>query len=156
MNLKAIDSKLEPLRGGSLLFTTKFLEISGTHFIDLGEMKGWVDLGATQLFWTRDLWIGKSSVLTTRPFVKESKNRLIRSLRNCFLFFFFPIQSTKNTGVSLYFERAKINYVFVFLFKMFLEIFKNMGSGSVGLYFELTKEKADRKSILLPPRRASC
>ena len=34
--LKAI----EPLRGGSLLFTTKFPEISGTHFIDLRKMKG--------------------------------------------------------------------------------------------------------------------
>ena len=33
-------SKLEPLRGGSLLFTTKFPEIPGTHFIDLGRMKG--------------------------------------------------------------------------------------------------------------------
>ena len=33
-------SMLEPLRGGSLLFTTKFLEIPGTHFIDLGRMKG--------------------------------------------------------------------------------------------------------------------
>ena len=33
-------SRLEPLRGGSLLFTTKFPEISGTHFIDLGRMKG--------------------------------------------------------------------------------------------------------------------
>ena len=31
-------SRLEPLRGGSLLFTTKFPEISGTHFIDLGRM----------------------------------------------------------------------------------------------------------------------
>ena len=32
-------SRLEPLRGGSLLFTTKFAEIPGTHFIDLGRMK---------------------------------------------------------------------------------------------------------------------
>ena len=31
-------SKLEPLRGSSLLFTTKFPEIPGTHFIDLGRM----------------------------------------------------------------------------------------------------------------------
>ena len=37
-------SRLEPLRGGSSLFTTKFPEISGTHFIDLGRMKGLVDL----------------------------------------------------------------------------------------------------------------
>ena len=33
-------SRLEPLRGGSLLFTTKFPEVHGTHFIDLGRMKG--------------------------------------------------------------------------------------------------------------------
>ena len=32
--------RLEPLRGGSVLFTTKFPEIPGTHFIDLGMMKG--------------------------------------------------------------------------------------------------------------------
>ena len=34
-------SRLEPLRGGSLLFTTKFPEVPGTHFIDL------LDHGAT-------------------------------------------------------------------------------------------------------------
>ena len=28
-------SRLEPLRGGSLLFTTKFPEVPGTHFIEL-------------------------------------------------------------------------------------------------------------------------
>ena len=33
-------SRLEPLRGGSLLSTTKFPEIPGTHFIDLQRMKG--------------------------------------------------------------------------------------------------------------------
>ena len=33
-------SRLEPLRGGSLLFTNKFSEIPGTHFIDLSRMKG--------------------------------------------------------------------------------------------------------------------
>ena len=37
----------EPLRGGSLLFTTNFPEIPGTHLVDLGRMKGCVDLGAT-------------------------------------------------------------------------------------------------------------
>ena len=40
-------SRLEPLRGGSLLFTTKFSEIPCTHFINLGRMKDLVDLGAT-------------------------------------------------------------------------------------------------------------
>ena len=33
-------SKLEPLQAGSLLFTTKFPHIPGTHFTDLGRMKG--------------------------------------------------------------------------------------------------------------------
>ena len=31
-------SRLEPLQGGSLLFTTKFSE-TGTHFINFGRMK---------------------------------------------------------------------------------------------------------------------
>ena len=33
-------SRLKPLRGGSLLFTIQFPEIPGTHFINLGRMKG--------------------------------------------------------------------------------------------------------------------
>ena len=33
-------SRLQPLRGGSLLFTIQFPEIPGTHFINLGMMKG--------------------------------------------------------------------------------------------------------------------
>ena len=37
--------KLEPIRGDSLLFTTKFPEIPGTHFADDGRMK--VNLWAT-------------------------------------------------------------------------------------------------------------
>ena len=30
----------EPLREGSLLFTTKFAKIPGAHLIDLGKIKG--------------------------------------------------------------------------------------------------------------------
>ena len=33
-------SRLEPLRGDSLCFTTKSPEIPDTHFIDFGRMKG--------------------------------------------------------------------------------------------------------------------
>ena len=51
-------SRPQPLWGGSLLFTTKFPEIPGAHFIDLSRMKDWVELGATQWFWARDPWIG--------------------------------------------------------------------------------------------------
>ena len=50
-------SRLERLRGGSLRFTTKFLEIPESHFIDPGRMKCRVDLKATQWFWTRHPWI---------------------------------------------------------------------------------------------------
>ena len=42
--------RLEPLRGGSLLFTTNFPEIPVTDFIDHGRMKGSIDLGATHWF----------------------------------------------------------------------------------------------------------
>ena len=38
---------IEPLRGGSLLFITKFSETSATPFTNLGMMKGSVNLGAT-------------------------------------------------------------------------------------------------------------
>ena len=38
-------SRLKAPRGGSLLFTTKFPEIPGTHFINIRRMKGWVHLG---------------------------------------------------------------------------------------------------------------
>ena len=33
-------SRLEPLRGDTLLFTTKFPEVSDIHFVDLRKMKG--------------------------------------------------------------------------------------------------------------------
>ena len=33
----------EPLRGDILLFTVKFPGVPGTHLIDLGQMKDWVD-----------------------------------------------------------------------------------------------------------------
>ena len=49
----------EPLQGGSLLFITQFRKIPGTHLINLGKMKGWLDLGgATPWFSTQDHWIG--------------------------------------------------------------------------------------------------
>ena len=50
-------SRVEPLRGGSLLFTFKFPEIPGTHSVDHGKMKGGADLEATQWFFTWDPWI---------------------------------------------------------------------------------------------------
>ena len=44
-------SRLDLLRGGSLLSTTKFPEIPGTHFMDLERIKErLVNLGSIQLF----------------------------------------------------------------------------------------------------------
>ena len=43
-------SRLQTLRGGSLLSTIKLLEFPGTHVKDLRRMKGCVNLGATQWF----------------------------------------------------------------------------------------------------------
>ena len=45
-------SRLEPLQGGSLLCTTKFPDVPGTHFINLRRMKDCVDLEVTQWFRT--------------------------------------------------------------------------------------------------------
>ena len=39
-------------------FKSKFPEIPGPHFTDLGRMKGCINLGATVWFWTLDPWIG--------------------------------------------------------------------------------------------------
>ena len=48
----------EPLRGDSLLFTTKSPGAPGTHLIDLRRMKDGVSLGVTQCFSTPEHWIG--------------------------------------------------------------------------------------------------
>ena len=44
----------EPLRRDSLLFTTRSPGLPGTQLVNLRRMKGRVDLGATQRFWTQD------------------------------------------------------------------------------------------------------
>ena len=41
---------IEPLRGHSLLFTTKSPGVPGTHFVNPGRMKGCVDIEGTQWF----------------------------------------------------------------------------------------------------------
>ena len=59
----SIASRLEPLWGGSLLYNTKFQEISGTHFINLDLRRPWIHpmvLNTGLLDW-------ESSTLTTRP-----------------------------------------------------------------------------------------
>ena len=39
---------------GPQLFTTQSSRVSGTHLINLGKMKDWLDLRATLWFWTLD------------------------------------------------------------------------------------------------------
>ena len=75
-------SRLEPLRGGSLLFTTKFPKIPGTLLIDLGRMNGWVDLGGTQWFWTRDPGLGIQHLNHCREQLRSEKVFTITSKWN--------------------------------------------------------------------------
>ena len=46
----------EALPGDSFLFTIQFPRVTCNQLIDLKKMKSWVDLGATQWFWTREFW----------------------------------------------------------------------------------------------------
>ena len=48
----------KPVYEDILLFTTKFPQIPGTNLINLGRMKGWVNLGTTEWFWTHDPELG--------------------------------------------------------------------------------------------------
>ena len=41
-----------------LLFNTRSLGLPGAHLVNLRRKNGWVDFGATQLFYTQDPWIG--------------------------------------------------------------------------------------------------
>ena len=60
-------SKPEPLRRDNLLFTTNSLEIPGTHLVDHGAMKGWVDHGASQSMILKSAPLDwESRALTTR------------------------------------------------------------------------------------------
>ena len=69
-------SRLEPLRGGSLLFTTKFSEIPGTHYQpQKDERLSWpwshpVVLNTGPLDW-------ESSALTTRPLLQYYPQTLL-------------------------------------------------------------------------------
>ena len=70
-------TRLEPLRGGSLLLTTKFPEFPGTRFIDLRRMsRSWshpVVLNTGPPDW-------ESSVLTNRPLINHPKKASKHSL----------------------------------------------------------------------------
>ena len=60
----------EPLRGDSLLFTTQFPGVPGTHLINFRRMKGRVNLVATQWFGTRRPWIGNPAPYPLRHCTK--------------------------------------------------------------------------------------
>ena len=54
---RSTTSSLEPLWGGSFLFTTNFSEIPGTHFINLGSFKGWkVELTFDPMYKSKKNW----------------------------------------------------------------------------------------------------
>ena len=78
-------SRLEPLRGGSRLFTAKFLEISGSYFINIGKMsQSWshpVVSNLGPLDW-------ESSILTTMPFLVLINLEIYKTKRNLCLHHF--------------------------------------------------------------------
>ena len=51
----------EPLRRDSLVFTTYSPGVSGTHLIDPGMMKGWIDVGPIQWLFPQDSRIGNQA-----------------------------------------------------------------------------------------------
>ena len=61
---------------GSLLFTTKFPEIPGTHFIDLRKMKGRVGLAATQWLESFDFLWKEYKKFTKRMITTEDKKKV--------------------------------------------------------------------------------
>ena len=61
--------RLVPLRGGSLLFTTKFPEIHGTHFIDLGKIERLIRPWSHRVVLNTGPLDWGSSILTTRSFL---------------------------------------------------------------------------------------
>ena len=72
-------SRLEPLRGVSLLFSTQFPEMPDTHFIDLGRMKSWVELGVFRVILNTGTLYWESSILTTRPLLHILYKNLLQS-----------------------------------------------------------------------------
>ena len=68
-------SRLQPLRGGSLLFTTQFPEIPGTHFIDLEGWKAELTLELPSGFehWTPGLGIQRLNHLAIAPYNKNQE-----------------------------------------------------------------------------------
>ena len=74
-------SRLQSHYEESSLFTTKFPEIPGTNFIDLGRMKDWVKLGATQWFRTQNPCLQINS-LTIRSFFYTERISLNSYFKN--------------------------------------------------------------------------
>ena len=92
-------SRLEPLQWGSLLFTTRFPEIPGTHFIDLGKIKGWVDLGATQQFENRNPGLG----IQHHPFTNTARCADFQKNANSTLFITKINKKSKRNPLQAYF-----------------------------------------------------
>ena len=87
--------------------------------------------------------------------ISEVVELIFKGELNCLQRFFRKQINIAEIHVFVYIL-IELKQIVFSLFKIFLEIFKDMKNASVRLYFEWTKEKTDRKSILLPRRRASC
>ena len=61
----------EPIRGDSLLLTTKFSIVRGTHLISFVSMKGSVDLGGNPIVLNPGPLDWESSAQTSRPLLNN-------------------------------------------------------------------------------------
>ena len=107
-------SRIEPPWECSSLYNSKPPEIPGTHFINLGSMKDWVDL----MVLTIRLLDWDSSTLTTRSFmaspsspkswIGKKENNIVCSLINS------PSNLVNNVFASVYYLGFNIKLLFFF------------------------------------------
>ena len=106
-------SRLAPLQGGSLLFTTKSPEILGTYFINLGRIWA-VVLNTGPMDW-------ESSTLTTRPLLhKRGYHKgafIIAHIRGLYLMWYL-IQIFKPPRLQKGWEDTA-NWLFFYLWNCF-------------------------------------
>ena len=117
---------LEPLKGGSLIFTIKFSEIPEPHFIDFGRLKGWVDLAAIQ-------WSYYKTVTGLKTTVTKMSNTVPRQVisgrGNSVLPFLVHTTRSKNYNNSNWFDYMAVYFVICKVMHWFHGILNQFGYG---------------------------
>ena len=109
--------RLLPLRGCSLLFTSKFLDIPRTHFIDLVRMKGWSKVIGN---WDNKIRISQ---------LRESHCRTNTSVRRKKW-----IQKGRTMGITVWNPSRKVNHLSKIIWdrKTITEFTRSISSTKIG------------------------